>query len=481
MLLGYQLIVGSTLNFMKNNQTQVNKETPKWLPCNPVDVKSVADLDGEVRKVLKLGDDGWVMLICASVIAHLSEGNPVWMMFVAPSASGKSETIGSLIGLDFIHEISDLTVNSLASGFKAGGVETSLLHKMDNGIMMFKDFTSILSKGQEAKKEIMKQLREVYDGRYNKRTGNNADVLWEGKIGAIAASTEAIYSQLADMSAMGDRFIMYSVKQPERIEGIYRAWDNEPHIKEMREHLKACFSNYINYTKENLEPYDIVIPDDIKDTLIEIADFAAQARSGVLTDFKTGNIDFVPAPEMGMRIIGQLRQIATAFIIMNRADPRYRGDYDRASRLTELQISTLHRVAFDSIPRTRRNALISLATYDGGVSTAGFATSIGLQTTAVKKYLEQVNALGICDRVKKGGKQGDQWKLRTQYRDIIIRLEGIKPKEGMLISEEAEEDEDEDWYDNYIKNEADQGSLDPENITYDKDDEENEADLFNGF
>lgn len=447
---------------MKEQQSP-KKEPRVWSPCNPEDVKSIVQLDEEYRKVLELGDDGVIMLLCAAIIGHFTEGNAIWVMFVAASGAGKSEMLNPLIDLDFIHEISDLTVNTLASGFKAGGAETSLLHKMDNGIMLFKDFTSILSKHREAKAEVMKQLREVYDGRYTKRTGNNADVLWEGKIGAIAASTEAVYSQMQDLSVMGDRFIMYAIDQPDRKKALRRSWENELDIKRMREHLRACFLHYILYTKENIEPYDIVIPKDIEDELLDIADFAAIARSGMFTDFKTGAIEFVPAPELGTRIAGQLRQIANAFIMMNRADPRYKADKERASRLTDIQIKILHRVAFDSVPRSRRNALIALATYDEGVSTAGFATSIGLQTAAVKKYLEQVNALGLCTRVRKGGKQGDQWILNKEYRQIIIKLEGIKPQDGMLISEDVDEEEGDDgWWEKYVEPKADQESLNPD-------------------
>ena len=52
------------------------------------------------------------------------------------------------------------------------------------------------------------------------------------------------------------------------------------------------------------------------------------------------------------------------------------------------------------------NADNPLAKYKGGISTAGLATVLGLQTAAIRKYLEQLNALGVCSRIKEGGTQG---------------------------------------------------------------------------
>ena len=44
---------------------------------------------------------------------------------------------------------------------------------------------------EEGLREIMGQLRSIYDGEFTKRTGNANDVVWSGKIGIIAGGTIA--------------------------------------------------------------------------------------------------------------------------------------------------------------------------------------------------------------------------------------------------------------------------------------------------
>ena len=411
----------------------------------PEDVKRIEDLEAEVDKVLLLKDRGVVRILCASVIANRLDLDPVWLLLVAASSGGKTELIQAISAFEWIYQISDLTVNTFASGQKKTGKETSLLLKMNNGIMAFKDFTSILSKEKEARKAIMSQLREIYDGEYTKRTGTGDDITWKGKIGAIAGATEAVYVHLEEMSQMGDRFIMYSIEQPDRLEVARRALRNSHDMLEKRAHLRACFKNFIEHVLTSIAKgqEEIKLAPDAEDQLLLVADFATRARSAVLTDFKTGNINFVPAPEMPMRVTSQLYTLAAAFIAMYKSAP----GLGPTSPLLKGELSfedyrILYKTAFDSIPKMRRNALYALAKYKGGVSTAGLAVTLELPTPSVAKYLAQVNALSICTRQKKPGAQGDLWVLKEQYRDLMIKLEGITVEEGTLM---ADKEEEENW------------------------------------
>lgn len=403
----------------------------------PNEIKRIEDLEAEVDKVLLLKDRGVVKMLCATMIANRLDLDPVWLMLVASSSGGKSELIQCVAGLSWVHNISDLTVNSFASGQKREGKETSLLMKMANGVMAFKDFTSILSKEKEARKSIMAQLREIYDGEYTKRTGTGDDVQWKGKVGAIAGATEAIYISLEEMSQMGDRFIMYCIEQPDRMEVAKRALSNSHDMLEKREHLKACFKFYIEYVIENmnLQDEEITLDQESQNQLLQVADFATRARSAVITDFKTGLVKFVPSPEMPMRVVRQLSTIATAFIAMARAAPGMGSAPAHEGKLGEQDYRLLYKTAFDSIPKMRRNALYALAKYKDGVTTAGLATTLELPTPSIGAYLAQVNALSICTRVKKPGAQGDLWVLKEQYRDLMVRLEGIEVVTGTLVAD----------------------------------------------
>lgn len=403
-------------------------------------------------------------MVVATVIANRMALDPVWLLLVAPPSGGKTEMIMAISGLEFVFLVSDLTVNTFASGQKKTGKETSLLMKMNNGIIAFKDFTSILSKQKDARTAIMGQLREIYDGEYVKRTGTGDDITWRGKVGSIAGCTEAIYRYLEELSAMGDRFIMYNIEQPDRVEMSRRVLENAENMPEKREHLKACFTFFINQVIMRLETEeeDIELEEGMREELLEVSDFASRARSAVMTDFKSGLVDFVPSPEMPARMTAQLYTLASAFVAINKADPLLeKGALARKGRLTEDEKRLLFKTAFDSIPRTRRNAIYPLAQYTR-VSTAGLATLLGLPTDSVKKYLQQVNALGICNRVKKGGRQGDFWEMKDKYKKIMFKIEKLEVKDNELIGEEDSSDLDEAFeaLDSYKNDSQFEGTLD---------------------
>lgn len=409
------------------------------------EITSIELLEEETRKVLLLEDEGIIRMIVACIIANRIDSlDPVWLMVVAASSSGKSELISYITDMGFIHPISDLTVNTFASGLSRKGQETSLLHKIGNGIMAFKDFTSILSKSNEAQEQILGQLREIFDGSYTKETGNGESIKWRGKIGAIAGCTEMIYRAQDKMSAMGDRFIMYSVKQPDRIEAARRAMENSKYMGVYREHMKLCYSNYINLCLDYINNNDIKVDREMQEVFLEVADFATRVRSAVLTDIRTGLVDFVPTPEMPMRVISQLMAIAAAFIAMEMANPFLpENSPARSGKLTKKQLKFLFKTAFDSVPRSRRDALIPMAKYRDGVSTAGLATHLGLPTLSVGKYLAQINALGVCTRVKVGGTNGDVWKLKESYRQVMLELEDIEVVDGQLLADAVGNENDE--------------------------------------
>lgn len=406
------------------------------------EIKTIEALEAEVKKVFLMVDDGIVALLCASVIANRMKLDPVWLMLIAASSGGKSELLNGLMGLKFVYPVSDLTVNSMASGFKGKpGEETSLLWKANYGILLFKDFTSILSKDKEAKKAIMAQFREIYDGRYDKTTGNGKNINWRGKIGAIAGATEMVYESLADMSAMGDRFIMYSMIQPPRLEVAKRMFQNNTDMTEKRQHIQNCFTAYITYVLENQSPEKVDLGEELQDEIIRVADFGTRARSAVLTDFKTGMVDFVPSPEMPMRVIAQLSNIATAFMIMKRARPDFA--MERAENKDKLEPkfrNVLYKIAMDSIPKKRRMALQALASYSDGVSSGGLAALLNYPTETVRKWFFALNGLEICERLKSGGRNGDQWVMRDEYRKIMQEFDKIRIISGSLFEGNADDD-----------------------------------------
>jgi hypothetical protein len=409
--------------------------------AKPVEIRRLADLEAEFKKFLLIKDPGIISLLVDVVVANQMDMDPVWLFLIAPSSGGKSELIVSVndilneAGDKIVFPISDLTSNTFASGQKRTGKETSLLFKMPlGGILTFKDFTSLLSKNEKTRAEIVGQLREIYDKEYTKRTGTGDDIVWRGKLGAIAGATEIIHEYEEEFSSMGARFIMYSVVQPQRrdvLNFVMEKKKDKTYDKEkMRQHLRACMKSYVEFLIDNIEDQEIKISPQAEKDLMDVADFATIARSGVVVNKFKGNVEFVPSAEMPTRMIDQLLALASAMLVRHNAEPASKASKDE---LTIKEYEILHKIAFDSIPLKRRMALKILAQYRLGITTRGLATSINYQTTVAGAWLSQLNGLGVVTRESHLGGQGDVWKLKPEYQKIMAKFEHIKIIEGEVL------------------------------------------------
>lgn len=407
------------------------------------------------EKFLLLKDKDFIRLTYATIIGNqMPSQRPIWLMLVAPSSSGKTTALNAFNGLKLknpvsgemiepTHNISDLTENSFASGMNRGDKQTSLLHKMPyGGVMVFKDFTSMISKNEQSRMTIMGQLREIYDGAYTKRTGNGEDVLWNGKIGAIAGVTEAIFQHMESMSAMGDRFVLYQVNQPDRVEvtkykinqittGVTE-YSTMPILKEMtQQYLQRAFDAMAKSENIKLELNEKQINE-----IVAVADFCTMVRSGLNIDKYRNRITFVPTPEMPMRMFEQMYAIAVSFMFMRKLD-----EPDCSNEIPKEDLAVIYKIAFDSIPVVRRIALEYLTLYDGGVTTAALARKINYESEVVAGWLAQLNSLGIVRRNKQSS-GGNGWTLEERFRTVMEKLNHAKAL-GKSLGDDDEVDSDE--------------------------------------
>ena len=411
-----------------------------------VEVRSVEELQKYWDEAFLIADRGVLWVFLATIIGNQLDMDPIWLHLIAPPSSGKTEFIDSVRfvkknGKDLVFPISDLTVNTFASGQK--GKDTSLLNEVRRGSMVvFKDFTSMISKEPVAQKAIMGQLREIYDKTYVKRTGNGKKVIWEGKIGIITGCTQVIYNQSEEFAAMGDRFMMYQIKQPNEKDALRKVYQNmqDNTFDKKRKKIQEYMDSYLNYCFDNIENVDIHLPEKTVNDIINIVSFTTKVSSGIITNDKKDNrVEFVPEKTMPMRMFKQILGMAKAFLFMNKIEAKAKG-IETEVDLTEEQIKILYKVCFDSIPIRRRWALQIITKYELGTTTAGLATKLGYQTAVVAGWMAQLNGLGIVRREKDNNK--DKWFLKPEYQEIMVQFEGITP-----VAESADEEEGDNWSD----------------------------------
>lgn len=419
-------------------------------------VPQLKDIEEAFDTFLYRTDPYVVKLTLASVLGNmLPHRKPIWMMLVAPPSSGKTTTLNALLGLKVpgpkgqmkepLVNISDLTTNSFASGMERSNKETSLLKRMEFGfVMVFKDFTSILSKNKDEKRIVMGQLREIYDGAYTKRTGNGNDVQWTGKVGAIAGVTESIYMHLESLSVMGDRFMLYQIDQPDRREMLkFKLRQESRGITEETQmpYARDLTHRYMQNAYSNLSDTEFKLPESAENDIIDVADFCTMVRSGVITNDYDGSIIFVPQAEMPARMFEQMMALAETLSYMNKLDnPELKED----NVLAEEDYKILYKVAYDSIPVTRRIALMYLAMYDQGVETSALATKTNYPDRVVEGWLEQLNALGVVKRVKKSSGFGNLWQLDYKYVSLLRRLQGYEAA-GKTLEKDEDVSAEEFW------------------------------------
>jgi len=411
------------------------------------------DIQDIFDSFLLLEDRNLVWLTIAAVLGNqMMNRRPIWLMLVAPPSSGKTTALNALLGLKVynkngevvepIHSISDLTENSFASGAKRSDRETSLLKKIPKGgVMVFKDFTSVLSKNSDAKRIIMGQLREIYDGTYVKRTGTGDDIMWEGKIGALAGVTESVYQHLESLSVMGDRFMLYQVPQPNRKAMLRFKLDQERGGKTEDIQMplaRDIVHEYMQHAYKNLANVNVNLTREVEDEIIAVADFCTMVRSGIITNDFTGDIQFVPQPEMPARMFEQMLALGATFAYMRKLDDPSLSD---EKALTKEDLKIMYKIAYDSIPITRRIALNYLVRFSGGVDTAGLAIKINYPSKVVQMWLEQLNALGVVRRAK-NSRGTNTWKLRGEYVHLMEMLQGVQSSSQSLTELDTDENAD---------------------------------------
>lgn len=396
--------------------------------------KKLIELEKYVGEHFLMADLGIVRLLCAVVIANRLPGDPVWLLIVAPPSGLKTELLNALDKVESIYQLSSLTPKTLASGQLRPGASASLLDELHDKVLTFKDFTTILEMNYNARDEILSQLREVYDGKFSKKYGNGAEVRWEGKLGFMAGVTDAVELYQGRINIIGERFVQYRMKQPDREAATKRGLENAARIVEIREELKTMCADLIDGTPI---PSDVPhISKELEGEIIELSNFATLARAGIVRDSKDRDITNVFPAEMPVRFAKQLIQISKAFLIMGAF-----GDTEKA---------ILRRIAMSSVFRNRRRALSILMkrrcdvdltgkdgvdkvetddfgfeepneeTGDGDVwITKDVALALDLPSTSTRRILEELTALGLIKRIGKARGNTDGWELLPKYKTLL--------------------------------------------------------------
>lgn len=351
-----------------------------------------------------------------------TDSDAIWLMLLGAPSTGKTELAMTLSEVAKTFVISSVTENTFLSGMRgADGKELSLLRQIGkNGMIIAKDYTTILSMDHTKRDTIISQFREVYDGYFVKRTGNGIGGTWKGKVNMIGCCTDALFSCDGEAAEMGRRALNYvfpEMNDEERMQMMEKSNDNINDIKVKRDVLKEMFKEFIAEKVSQL-PRDkdnkISLPpveEELRFSIMNLANFLTKARTATKRDFQ-GKLIQVMWAEGPTRANGQLQMMAQTFQWMN------------DGKTTDKHKLFLYKISLDSIPKLRRIALNVLSTYDF-VTTKGFAQHLGYPSKTAREWLEDLNVLGVCDRSVGEAKNttADTWKIKDKYRELILKYD----------------------------------------------------------
>ena len=378
---------------------------------------SFSDLEATINKWLLLNDLGIIKVLAATVLANRLKADPVWLFIVTASGGTKTELLRGLNTVPDIYPISDLTPQTFLSGEKSNK-KASLLHRLPTEVIItMKDFTTVLTMHRDKRHAILSQLREIYDGQVRKEFGTGETKDWSGKIGFIAGVTSVIDHHYGVYQTLGERFIQYRPTQPDPIRLSLRALGNNGNENAMREEIQSAFANYIASVEIPVEPMDV--SDELKRRIANLAAFCVTARSGIIRDGYSREIELVPEVELPTRLAKQFITLYCGLALIS-------GEF------TEADYCLIYKIAMDTIPRNRRVTIEHLVRADEPLETAGVAEAIHYPVNTTRRILEELHALSLVDRKPQGGSLSDLWSLRPKARGLLAEAQ---PNQMELVNQ----------------------------------------------
>lgn len=364
---------------------------------------------------LEIKDGALVTVPAAVMLSHLLGLDLVWLLIVAPPSGAKTEVLRALYGFPGVFALSSLTARTFVSGLDTRGASTpSLIQRLDpNTMLVLKDLTSVLQLKHEEQQDVFGQLREFFDGRYDKSFGTGIDVHWEGRLGFLAGVTPIIDEHQQTRAILGERFLLLRVLEPPRLETAIKALEAAGQDEVMRSALRHAMHGFL--LGRDLGTVPAIDQAGIR-TLARTADFITRGRSGVIRDYRS-RFEYAPEPEGPARLAKSLRALAQGI-----ACARDHKAVERAD------LALVQRVALDCLPTIRHRVINALAQAalttdsDGHLATGVIAGAVRFSTSTIHRALEDLHALEVVDVQKGGAGRADTWQLAEHWRDVFTAV-----------------------------------------------------------
>lgn len=319
--------------------------------------------------------------------AHFFTGTkPVSLWLTGASGSGKTELgIRLLECLPHTYQVGDLTTKSLISARRgAQGILHQLVKDKNDhysGILLFKDFTSFLSKRADDRTEIAAQIREIADGAWSRNTGERGKsrIEWKGKVSIIAACTPILEAYWATLKIMGDRQLTIRWHEPSDRDCCSRVNEHDGKEDQIRATLYGLSKAYFGVPVPGPPP---PLPISFDECLTEMSILSCWLRQPVHRDAYKDVVDDVSPREKPTRTLKSLRMVLAGHSAM------------LGRPIGPLDLKIAYRLAFDSVA-VRRMAIVNSLQPGLEVTLPEVAEMTNEPYASIRREAQNLDAIGV--------------------------------------------------------------------------------------
>jgi hypothetical protein len=388
----------------KGASPSTNGSTPNSGPPKA----ALAALLTDLRTWQDLPDPVHIIVNLAAAATRNADGEPCWLLNVAPPSSGKTEGVRTLDNTADAR-LDEVTAAGLLGWSRGKDVKpTGVLARVgEKALVTFGDMSSLLATSDRGgRDQVFSLLRKAYDGHVIRdvsppgRVNTEQTWLeWSGRLTIVACVTGIIDRYAAHADQLGPRWLY--IRIPERpVEAKRKAAHlaRRSGLTEHRKHAREAVGALLASLPDKLPELSDATWDAIEDAALVTAwGRGAVPRNG----YGRREIEGMPVVEEPMRLVQQLGILARGILALGLGE--------------EAAANIARRVAIDSMPEARRAVLQALATGEV-LSTSTCARAAGLHRHVARMTLEDLAAIGVVENNRQDEDDDDDYHGAVEWR-----------------------------------------------------------------
>jgi len=352
------------------------------------------ELYERLRKWLYINNDNdtfKIDLIVASILSNNARNSkPLWIFLIGKSGDAKSELLMGFNHYPDVIVLDRITANTLTTGKTHKGKKVpDLGETLQNSshLLLFSDLACLKSINKNDKDEIWGQLRELYDGRLNKRTGNGTIALYDNcHVTLIACSTPDIRDEYSIHNVLGTRELCYEIESDPKddVPKMMMAITHRGFESEMKKDIAEALQGFTSTRKfdETIEP-----DDELRDWILNECKELAILRASGRWEKGTGELAGEVTCEIPARLVQQLYLLYASLIAIDENYP--------IKRYKEI-VENMVRASGDVVRQLLLNIFKSNPSVYFSLKMLYEEVNVGKRT--IKRQCELMTSLGILER-----------------------------------------------------------------------------------